>query len=309
MSDEGDYSFNKGQMVAKRIDLLSEVDIIYKKSFGARVSGTAWYDGAYGSTSHSNPNAPLNGIPSYVGNTYSSYVQRLYRGGSGELLDAFVFGRFDLGDAPATVKLGRHTLYWGESLFLGGNINGIAYAQNPLDLQKGFATPGVEAKELFRPLNQISGQISVTDTLTLGAQYFLEWESFRYPEGGTYLGPVDFAFNGPDRQFISAGLGFAARGNPSEPKQSGDWGLSARWSPAWLDGTMGFYFRDFSDKLPQTFITKAAPGASQYNLIYADHIKLFGVSLAKSVASPRTTPSRRRTPSVSSATSTARWPP
>lgn len=57
MSDEGDYSFNKGQMVAKRIDLLSEVDIIYKKSFGARVSGTAWYDGAYGSTSHSNPNA------------------------------------------------------------------------------------------------------------------------------------------------------------------------------------------------------------------------------------------------------------
>ena len=120
---------------------------------------------------------------------------------------------------------------------------------------------------------------------------------------------MDFAFNGPDRQFISAGLGFAARGNPSEPKQSGDWGLSARWSPAWLDGTMGFYFRDFSDKLPQTFIAKAAPGASQYNLIYADHIKLFGVSLAKSVASPRTTPSRRRTPSVSSTTSTARWPP
>ena len=74
-----------------------------------------------------------------------------------------VFGRFDLGEVPTSVKVGRHTLYWGESLFLGGNINGIAYAQNPLDLQKGFATPGTEAKELFRPLNQLSGQAQITD--------------------------------------------------------------------------------------------------------------------------------------------------
>lgn len=286
VSDEGDYSFNKGAMVAKRVDLLSELDVVYQKRFGARLSGTAWYDGAYGNASRSNPNAPLSQIPSYVNNQYSDYTKRLYRGASGELLDAFVFGRFDLGNVPASVKLGRHTLYWGESLFLGGNINGIAYAQNPLDLQKGFATPGVEAKELFRPLNQISGQASVTDTLTIGAQYFLEWESFRYPEGGTYLGPVDFAFNGPDRQFVPALKGFAYRANASEPKQNGDWGLSARWSPAVLDGTLGFYFREFSDKLPQTFITKiAANNGSQYNLIYADKIKLYGISLAKNVGS------------------------
>ena len=69
-----------------------------------------------------------------------------------------MFGGFDLGNVPVSLKAGRHTLYWGESLFLGGNLHGIAYAQNPLDLQKGFATPGVEAKELFRPLNQLSGR-------------------------------------------------------------------------------------------------------------------------------------------------------
>ena len=209
--------------------------------------------------------------------------RRLYRGGTGELLDAFVFGRFDLGEVPTTVKLGRHTLYWGESLFLGGNINGIAYAQNPLDLQKGFATPGVEAKELFRPLNQISAQAAVSDTLTLSAQYFLEWESFRYPEGGTYHGPVDFAFNGPDGQF-NAALGYIRRGDAAEPKQAGDFGLAARWSPAWLDGTAGLYYRNFSDKLPQTFITQPVPGSARYNLIYADNINLYGISLAKNIA-------------------------
>jgi hypothetical protein len=282
IADEGTYSFNNGDAVAKRIDLLSELDVVYQKRFGGRLSASAWYDGAYGDYSKRNPSASPLFTPSYIDLRYSDYVKRLYQGASGEILDAFAFGRFDLGDVPTSVKIGRHSLYWGESLFLGGNLNGIAYAQNPLDLQKGFATPGVEAKELFRPLNQISAQASVTDTLTIAGQYFLEWESFRYPEGGTYLGPVDFAFNGPDGQILP-GLGFARRGAASAPKQNGDWGLAARWSPEWLDGTMGFYYRNFSDKLPQTFITAPVPGSAQYNLIYKDNINLYGISLAKSI--------------------------
>uniref|UniRef100_UPI0037852FCC DUF1302 domain-containing protein n=1 Tax=Aquabacterium sp. TaxID=1872578 RepID=UPI0037852FCC len=285
LADEGTYSFDKGDAVAQRVDLLSELDLVYNKRHGLRVSATAWYDGAYSGASHSNPNAPLTNIPSYVGKQYSSTTRRLYRGGTGEILDAFVFGAVDLGEVPVNLKLGRHTVYWGESLLLGGNLHSIAYAQNPLDLQKGFATPGTEAKELFRPLNQLSLQSQVTETLSLAAQYLLEWESFRYPEGGTYLGPVDFAFNGPDRQFLSAALGFASRTPAAEPKQRGEWGLAARWSPNWLDGTLGFYYRNFADKMPQTFITAAAPGnASRYTLIYADHIDLFGVSLAKNIA-------------------------
>jgi hypothetical protein len=284
LSDEGDYSFDKGDAVAKRLDLLSELDVVYKKRFGFRVSGAGWYDGAYGDTSRSNPNPPLNGIPSYVGNKYSPLVKRLYHGASGEIMDAFVFGGGDIGDVPVQGKAGRHTLYWGESMFLGGHMHSIAYAQNPLDLQKGFATPGVEAKELFRPLNQLSGQAQVSDTLSIAGQYLLEWAPARYPEGGTYLGPVDFVFNGPDRQFLSPALGFASRGPAGEPKQNGELGLSARWSPKELDGTVGFYYRRFADKLPQTLLTKAAPGsASQYNLIYADKVDLLGVSLAKNI--------------------------
>jgi len=283
VADEGTYSFDKGDMVAKRADLLSEIDVIWQKRFGARVSGTAWYDGAYGNTSRSNPNAPLVNIPSYANHEYSDYTKRLYRGGSGEFLDAFVFGSFDAGDVPIKAKLGRHTVYWGESLLLGGNMHSVAYAQNPLDLQKGFATPGTEAKELFRPLNQLSMQAQVSDTLSIAAQYMFEWESFRYPEGGTYLGPVDFAFRGPDRQFLPGGLGFASNGGEVEPKQHGDWGLSARWSPAWLDGTFGAYYRNYTDKLPQVLLTRVGAGTSRYNLIYAGDVDLYGFSLGKNV--------------------------
>jgi Protein of unknown function (DUF1302) len=284
VSDEGTWSFDRGDAVATRFDLLTELDIVFKKRFGARLSAAGWYDAAYSDDSRSNPNPPLVNIPSYINRKYSDYTNRLYQGPSGEILDAFVFAGFDLGDAPSAVKLGRHSIYWGESLFLGGNLHGVAYAQNPLDLQKGFATVGVEAKELFRPLSQISAQSQVTDNLSLAAQYMFEWESFRYPEGGTYLGPVDFAFNGPHRQFLPGGLGFARRGDPVEPNQSGEWGLAARWSPDWLDGTLGFYYRNFADKLPQTFLTQVAPGNSRYNLIYTDDIDLFGISLAKNIA-------------------------
>ena len=285
VSDEGTYSFNTGDIVTNRLDVLSELDVVYKKWIGFRLSGAGWWDAAYDADSHSNPNPPLVNIPSYPNLQYTNYTKRYYRGPSGELLDAFGFANFDLGTVPTSLKAGRLSLYWGESLFVGGNLHGIAYSQNPLDLQKGFATPGSEAKELFRPLGQVSGTAQITDTVSVAAQYFWQWEEFRYPEGGTYTGPVDFVFNGPVRQFLpQPGLGFATRGNAFEPGQSGEWGVSARWSPEWLDGTLGFYYRNFADKLPQTLLTQVGPNRSVYNLIYKDDIDLWGISLAKNIA-------------------------
>jgi len=290
LADEGDYRFDNNDAVAQRIDLLSELDVVWRKRYGMRVSGAGWYDAAY-SSGNSRSNPAFTNFSSYIGNHYSDTTKRLYRGPNAEILDLFVFGGADLGEVPVQAKLGRHTVYWGESLLLGGHLHSVAYGQNPLDLQKGFATPGTEAKELFRPLNQLSAQAQVTDTLSVAAQYLFEWAPARYPEGGTYLGPVDFVFNGPDRQLLSPALGFAMRGAASQPHQTGEYGLSARWSPAWLDGTMGLYYRNFADKLPQVLLTKVGPctpagcpnGPSQYNMIYADNIKLYGASITKNV--------------------------
>lgn len=145
-TDEGTYSFDKGEMVANRVDILSEFDFIFKKNFGFRVSGAGWYDGAYGSTSNGNP--ALAGRESYVGRQYSDYTKRFYHGPSGEILDAFVFANFNAGEVPVRVKAGRHSVFWGESLFLGGALHGVSYGQNPLDLQKGFATPGTDRKSV-----------------------------------------------------------------------------------------------------------------------------------------------------------------
>ena len=41
----------------------------------------------------------------------------------------------------------------------------------------------------------------------------------------------------------------------------GDWGISARWSPAWLDGTLGFYGRNATDILPQVLLIQGFAAA------------------------------------------------
>ena len=61
--------------------------------------------------------------------------------------------------------------------------------------------------------------------------------------------------------------------------------MSARCSPEWLDGSLGFFYRNFSDKLPQVLLTQVGPNISRYNLVYADDIDLYGISLSKNIGS------------------------
>lgn len=284
-ADDGDRNFKKNSTVTNRIDLLTEFDVVYKKQFGARVSAASWYDAAYSgaldNTSVATSNHLVNGAPALG---LGDYVNRYYKGASGEWLDAFVFGTFDLGNMQASLRVGRHTVTWGEGLLSGGAVHGVTYGQTPLDLSKAFSTPGVEAKELYRPLNQISGTIQVTPELTLAGQYFLQWSETRLPDGGSYLGFSDALDRGGESLIVGAGpagLVRARHATDITPKNSGEWGLAARWKPEWLDGTMGFYLRRFSDKLPQT-VVNAATG--QYLFNYADGIDLYGLSLGKQIA-------------------------
>jgi len=277
-----DNKFDRGDVVANRLDLLSEMDLIYKRKYGARVSAAAWYDNAYEGESAKGL-SEYSAYPSaYPKGSYTSTVKRYYRGPSGEILDAFVFGGFDIGTVPVNFRLGRHTLYWGESLF--SFVHGVSYAQGPVDIRKATATPGTEAKELFLPLNQFSLQTQLTDNLSLAGYYQFEWDPSRMPEGGTYFGTADYLFSGHTTVGLAPGYGIPVRGDVDTPKNSGAYGLSARWRPQWLDGTLGFYYREFSDTLPNILGTYDHTGmpTSVYSK-YAEDVRLYGLSLSKQV--------------------------
>lgn len=246
-SDDGDRNFGKGT-VANRLDLLSEFDLVYNKAVGLRLSAAAWNDAAYSKLDNTNvasSNHYQNGKPALG---LSQYASRYHQGVSGELLDAFVFASFDVADMPVNVKLGRHTLYWGESLI--SPIHGVNYGQSPIDLIKAYSVPGSDAKELFLPRAAASAQFSPSNELSIGAQYFFRWKPARLPESGSYLGFYDYGLQGGETYNLGA-LGIGFKGADREPKQNGDFGLAARWSPEWLDGTVGLYLRRTSDLLPQ----------------------------------------------------------
>lgn len=204
-NNDGNRNFSSGSPVSERLDVLSELDVTYKKQAGFRVSANSWYDHAYDDVG--SDNAATNQINSGHPDSHhiSGYADRYYNGPSSEILDAFVFGSTEVGeDSILSAKLGKHTQYWGESVL--AFAHGNSYGQSALDISKALAVPGTEAKELFIPRNQLSVNFTVNPELTLGAQYFLDWDASRLPESGTYLGFNDGIENGGHNLSLIGGL-------------------------------------------------------------------------------------------------------
>ncbi len=257
--DDGDRNFPKGHPIADRLDLLSEMDMVIDKKYGFRFSGAGWADGSYSGLSNSNhsnatSNTLVNNVP--TGGALSPDTSRFAKGPSAELLDAFVFANTELGGMPVSVRAGRHTVYWGESLLGSGALHGISYGQYSLDLWKGYATPGVEAKELFRPRDSLTLQAEPTPELALSAQTFFAWNAARYPESGSYLTVQDGLLAGGESLIAGPGQRLL-QGAAVTPNKLGDFGLAARWSPSWLDGTAGLYLRKTADIQPQLGLVPA----------------------------------------------------
>ncbi|WP_223531717.1 MULTISPECIES: DUF1302 domain-containing protein [unclassified Pseudomonas] len=305
-NNDGDRNFSVGEPVSERVDVLSELDVAFKKTMGFRVSANSWYDHAYKDVGTYNPstNQLNNGKPD--SNHLSGYADRYYNGPSSEILDAFVFGSTEIGEQSLlSGRLGKTTQYWGESIL--SFTHGNSYGQSGLDITKALTVPGTEAKELFIPRSQISTNLTINPQWTIGAQYFLDWNAARLPESGTYLGFNDGIQNGGHNlSLIGAqnplfgtpgplGANEFLRldnGHTFTPSKTGDFGLMAKWSPEWLDGTLGFYYRKTSDILPNVVLQPTAVGPAQlisgnigsYNQFYVDDIDIYGISLSKNIA-------------------------
>ncbi len=146
-NDDGDRNFDTG-LISNRVDILSELDISYKTSFGIRVSGAAWYDTVYNTDNDNDSPATSNAI-SVDHDEFVDDTEELH-GRKAEILDGFVWVRGSIGKMLGTLRAGRHTLMWGESLFMASN--GISYGQAPTDVIKAAGVPGSQVKEILMPV-------------------------------------------------------------------------------------------------------------------------------------------------------------
>jgi hypothetical protein len=250
LAADPDLGFKSGDIISNRFDLLSELDVVWRDSFGFRISGAAWYDHAY-SDDMDQPNslAPHWGNPSVgVGELNDRGEELHYR--HAELLDAFVFANFDIGDMAVGVRAGRHSIYWGQSLLTTGAVHSAGGSMNQIDANKGFTVPGTEVKELFMPTNKVSTVIQFTDNLTMEAYYGLEWEEYRLPEATSYMSPVD-ALTEDTEAIHLAVVGPIGLGLTSDDHESSDdeWGVNFSYYFEGAGMEVSAYYLNYSSKI------------------------------------------------------------
>jgi hypothetical protein len=271
-TNDGDQNFDKG-LISNRLDLLSEFDLRYKRNYGLRLSGAAWYDDVY-NKSNDNPGALGGALVNSRSVDYDEFTddtEKLH-GRKAELLDAFVYGSFAPGDMGLNLKAGRFTQLYGESLFFGSN--GIAAAQTSLDLIKALSVPNSQFKEILRPIGQVSGQLQINSDVSIGTYYQLEWRKNRLPAAGSYFSFADFIDEGGESLILGPGVS-ATRGGDIEAKNSGQGGLQVKIKSG--DFEYGLYAAQYHDKMPQFYLY---PDTGIYEQVFAENIRTFGFSVS-----------------------------
>lgn len=277
--DDGNAAFRKG-MISNRVDLLSEFDVRYK-NVGVRISGAGWYDSVYNSR---NDYAGLTPNQMSTSKNEFTHFARETHGRDFELLDAFVFGKTNLGNTTLTGRLGRHALIYGETLFFGSN--GIAAAQGPVDVVKLLSVPGTQFKEVLRPTEQLSVNLQLKPNLSVGGYYQLRWHANRLPAPGSYFSSVDFAPDGAESIYLAPGVQIP-RGADLKPSDSGQGGMQVRFTPEGSGVDLGFYLARYHEKSPSGLyvVPGGLPFPAPIGLYHAYHegIKTAGVSASTSV--------------------------
>lgn len=119
------------------------------------------------------------------------------------LLDAFVYGDFDIGEMPFSVRVGQQVISWGESTLISHGISEL----NPVDIAR-LKAPGAELKEAFIPFGAVWGSLGITENFNVEMFYQYSWEKTVLPAPGSYFSTNDFAGDGG--QFNNVQLNFAS---------------------------------------------------------------------------------------------------
>ena len=125
--DDGRLNFKKGETFSKIFKGIHDLELKYGDT-AVFVRGKYWYD------------FELKDEQRLWKDIDDSNRKQGAQSSGAEILDAFVYHNYSLGELPGSVRLGKQVVSWGESTFIGNSINAI----NPIDAA-AFRRPGAEA--------------------------------------------------------------------------------------------------------------------------------------------------------------------
>lgn len=281
-TDDGNINFDKWDPYSATAKAVTDVEAKYQ-NYGAFVRVKAFYDYVaatrIGSETTRFGRRPID--DSVRGDDAGNAASRGLN-----LLDAFVYGNFEVGELPLNLRAGKQVVNWGESLAIAGGINQFL----SVDLS-ALRTPGAEVKEALLPQEMFYASLGLPNNFSIEGWMGLHWRKTR-PDavgtffstadvagaGGAYLNIISDGPNGPGQLRIDEG---------DEPRDFGQYGAKLGYYADWLnDGTeLGLYFINYHSNLPFVEYQNGVPvplgGTGQnYRLAYPEDIKLIGASFS-----------------------------
>jgi len=310
-SDDDNLNFKKHRPFSTIIKGFNDFKL-EQGDFGAFVRVKYWYDLELkdGNRPHGNS---VNGYASGRPLSDDGFSDTAKFSGI-QLLDAYVYGAFEVADTPIDVRLGRQVVSWGESTFIQGGINAI----NPLDVS-ALRRPGATLKEGLLPVGMLYANAGLSENLSVEAFYQYEWEKTQIDGCGTFFSTMDYVADGCDYITVLAddktaydnGM-YALRRADIEPDDGGQYGIAIRYySEALNDTEFGFYFMNIHSRLPALNVYRSSndpdapfdgdtqlgpfnpqPGQNDahdltngsYGIVFYEDKELYGLSFATNVS-------------------------
>lgn len=292
---------NSGTLVSTPLTFLGEMDLKWQ-NYGVFTRAKTWYDYRLNHDDVSWGSA-ANGYD-HGGRLDDSDYDDLAKFQGAELLDAYVYGDFQIGNSALQLRGGNQSVNWGESLFFLNGINSI----NPVDTA-ALRRPGSEVKEALVPVPMLYANLSVTNNLSLETFYQLKWRKSVLEGCGTYFAAVDYISEGCNALMAPNGAGLAVddgtrfdrgaylhRASDDDPRDSGQFGVAARYFIDELGTEVAGYYLNIHSRTPLIGAVKAdrSSGASfnpadlahnvQYQLVYPEDIHVLGASFNSNLA-------------------------
>lgn len=197
-TNDGNRNFDTG-LVSEVFKITTDLEASYQ-NYGVFVRGTAFYDTQIMDkrNDYYDNNTPAQPSQSYPRDNTFTRETRHKAGRDAQILDAYVYGNWDVGDMPVSGRFGKQVFNWGEGLFYRGGVN----TTNPVDAAK-FRLPGSEVKEVLVPVEALSFNIGLTDNLSLETFYQFNWKESAIDPSGTYFSETDLFADGGNTAYTS----------------------------------------------------------------------------------------------------------
>jgi hypothetical protein len=301
--DDGNLNYDSG-LISNTFRFTSELDLRYR-NFGGFLRFTGFKDTKNDDADNTKRTDLTEQAIELVGEDL-------------RLLDAYVWGNFDIGRMPVDIRVGDQVLSWGESTFIPNGVNII----NPVDVAQ-LRTPGAELRNALIPVGMASLNVGLIAGLSVEGFYQYDYDKIDIDPPGSYFSTNDFVGDGgscavlgfgsvTDYPLLAAGDGstttcqsslpvppffapisvFSASRSPDRrPDDGGQYGAALRWYSEALNNTeFGFFFINYHSRLPIISAISSTPAApfspptnnpaapATYFIEYPEDIKVYAVS-------------------------------